>query len=225
MEKKVLIVFLLAVILMVAFLVSKKSSSNDNPSIIHSPLTDNPSNTSVQNNPSSKDDLGGFVSPLSRSGERVTKKPFGIYVTPQNSPTQPEHFSGYHTGADFEIFPEELSANVPVKAVCEGELRLKKYAQGYGGVVVEDCTLNGNPITVIYGHLKLASVQKNVGDDLSVGEAIGILGADKSVETNGERKHLHLGFNKGPSLNILGYVQDQNELSGWLNPCDYGVCQ
>ena len=36
-----------------------------------------------------------FQSPLDRAGERVTKKPFGKFVTPQNSPVQPEKFYGY----------------------------------------------------------------------------------------------------------------------------------
>jgi len=73
--------------------------------------------------------------------------------------------------------------------------------------------------------LKLASIQKNAGNNLAAGETIGILGADKSVETDGERKNLHLGFHKGTSVNILGYVQNKNELLDWLNPCDYGVCR
>ena len=33
---------------------------------------------------------------------RITKKPFGIFITTQNSPVQPERFSGYHTGVDVE---------------------------------------------------------------------------------------------------------------------------
>src|SRR4030042_789723 len=74
---------------------------------------------------------------------------------PQNSPVSPEKFKGYHTGSDFEIFPEELGVDVSVKAVCAGKLLLKEYATGYGGVAVQSCALDNNPITVIYGHLKL----------------------------------------------------------------------
>jgi murein DD-endopeptidase MepM/ murein hydrolase activator NlpD len=164
-----------------------------------------------------------FQAPLPSSGDRVIKKPFGIFITPQNSPVQPEKFRGYHTGADFEIFPEELNIDVPVSAVCSGKLALKKYASGYGGVAVQSCNLNGSPITIIYGHLKLASISASSGDDIKTGDIIGILGADKSNETNGERKHLHLGFHKGSSISILGYVQSQSELSGWIDPCFY-VC-
>lgn len=164
-----------------------------------------------------------FQAPLDRAGERVTKKTFGLYVIPQNSPVQPEKFTGYHTGVDFETFPDELNIPVSVHAICSGKLILKKYATGYGGVVVESCTLNNQPITVIYGHLKLASIAKNIGQTLNVGETIGILGAAYSNETNGERKHLHLDIHKGSTINILGYVQTKSALSAWIDPCLY-VC-
>jgi hypothetical protein len=66
---------------------------------------------SADNNPNNS---SGFFPPMMRAGERVAKKPFGIFITPQSSPVQPEHFRGYHTGADFEIFPEELNVDVAV---------------------------------------------------------------------------------------------------------------
>jgi murein DD-endopeptidase MepM/ murein hydrolase activator NlpD len=164
-----------------------------------------------------------FSPPLEKSKERVTKKTFGMFITPKNSPVQPEIFSGYHTGTDFEIFSEELAADVSVKAICDGNIVAKKYASGYGGVTVESCQINNETTTVIYGHLKLSSVNKNAGDEIKSGDTLGILGANKSVETDGERKHLHLGIHKGIDINIKGYVQSQSELSGWLDPCLY-VC-
>lgn len=162
-----------------------------------------------------------FSAPLDRAGERITKKPFGIYITPQNSPVKPEKFRGYHTGTDFEIFPEELNADVSVKAICDGKIAVKKTATGYGGVLVESCELDSQPITVIYGHLKLASIPKKAGDDLVKGEEIGILGKAYSVETSGERKHLHLGVHEGTTVNILGYVPKEADLSGWIDPVKY----
>jgi murein DD-endopeptidase MepM/ murein hydrolase activator NlpD len=164
-----------------------------------------------------------FEPPLDRPGERVTKKTFGLYITPKTSPVQPEKFTGYHTGSDFEIFPEELTADVPVQAICDGKIALKKYASGYGGVLVESCELDNQPITVVYGHLKLASISGKTGDSLSKGEQVGFLGKAFSTETNGERKHLHLSIHKGSAVDIRGYVQKQSELSGWINPCLY-VC-
>ncbi|MFA5986648.1 MAG: M23 family metallopeptidase [Parcubacteria group bacterium] len=164
-----------------------------------------------------------FQSPLERANERVIKKYFGIFITQQNSPIQPERFYGYHTGTDFEIFPEERDAPVVVKAICTGQVLVKRSATGYGGVVVQSCDVNGQPVTVIYGHMKLASISQKIGDHVDMGEEIGVLGSDKSIETGGERKHLHLGIHKGTGINIMGYVQKKNELDAWLDPCVY-VC-
>jgi len=161
--------------------------------------------------------------PLDKAEERVNKKKFGVYITPQNSPVQPEKFKGFHTGVDFEVFPEELNTEVPVYAICSGKIKLKQYVSGYGGTAVQACELNKEPITIIYGHLKLSSITVNVDENIEAGERIGILGADKSQETDYERRHLHLGIHKGIELNIKGYVGSQSELLNWINPCLY-VC-
>jgi hypothetical protein len=181
-----------------------------------------PQNTNNTQNINAANNVN-FQPPLERSGERVTKKPFGIYITKENSPIQPERFNGFHTGADFEIFPEELNVDVSVKAVCSGTLKLKETASGYGGVAVQNCELNSEAITVIYGHLKLSSITKTVGENLTAGETLGILGAGYSTETDGERKHLHLSFHKGTSTDIKGYVSLESQLSDWVDPCIY-VC-
>ena len=157
--------------------------------------------------------------PMSNAKARVTKKTFGLYVTPQNSPVQPEKFTGYHTGVDFETFLGEENKDVPVYAVCDGPLKLRKPATGYGGVVVQSCVLDGQAVTVIYGHLNISSI---VGkDQLKRGDILGILGKGYSSETSGERKHLHLGIHKGVGIDIRGYVQLRSELSGWLDPMNY----
>ncbi len=165
----------------------------------------------------------GLAPPLTKSGKRVSKKSFGLFISPKNSPVQPEKFQGYHTGSDFEIFAGEETSEVVVRAVCEGNLLLKESATGYGGVVVQSCNLNTEPTTVIYGHLKLSSVPKDAGDRLALGENIAVLGQAYSRETDGERKHLHLGFYMGNSVNIKGYVSTIGELKEWIDPCLY-VC-
>lgn len=196
------------------------ATENENPPQNAPAATTPPDNPNI----SAAQNLNGFLPPLDRATERVTKKPFGIYITPKTSPVQPEKFQGYHTGTDFEIFPEELSADVPVRAICSGKIAVKRFASGYGGVLVQDCTLDSQPITVIYGHLKLASISKNAGDSLNAGDVIGTLGKAYSSETDGERKHLHLGIHKGSTISILGYVSSQSQLSGWIDPCSL-VCK
>lgn len=181
-------------------------------------------NQGVVSSPSQNDNsLNNFKAPLDRTSERVTKKPFGIYITPDTSPVQPERFRGYHTGTDFEIFSEELNSDISVKAVCSGKILLKKYVSGYGGVVVEMCELENNPIAIIYGHLKLSSISLEEGNLINAGDIFGILGKGDSAETDGERKHLHLGFHKGMGVNVQGYVSSESDLSNWLDPCDY-IC-
>jgi len=159
--------------------------------------------------------------PLSDALSRVTKKTFGLYVSPGNSPVSPEKFKGYHTGIDFETFANEQDIDISVSAVCDGPLILKKWATGYGGVAVQQCNIEGQDVTVVYGHLRSSSILPKIHDQIKAGESFAALGKGFSTETDGERKHLHLGINKGVSINILGYVQNQSLLDQWLDPKSY----
>jgi len=158
---------------------------------------------------------------LDRPSERASKKTFGQYITSQNSPVQPERFSGHHTGVDFEVFEDELDSEIMVTAFCDGPLVQKSTISGYGGVAVQQCTLDDQAVTVLYGHLSLTSITAAIEKNLSIGDPIGLLGADKSIETDGERKHLHFGIHKGDSVNVKGYVQSESELINWLDPLEY----
>lgn len=165
--------------------------------------------------------LEEFHFPIDGSDERVTKKTFWLNVSPKNSPVSPEKFTGYHTGADFETFPTEKDIEVTVRAICSGPLILKKWATGYGGVVVQKCELNKETVTVVYGHLKIDSVVPEVRAEFKTGDMLGTLGKWYSFETDGERKHLHLSIHKWPVINIRGYVATRGELSEWLDPVVY----
>lgn len=155
--------------------------------------------------------------PIANAMSRMTKKPFGLYVSPGNSPVMPEKFKGYHTGVDFETLPEEKDLPVSISAICDGKILLKRSAQGYGGVLVQSCQIKNEAVTVVYGHLKLTSISEKVGDLLQSGKPFAVLGAGYSTETDGERKHLHLGIKKGTAIDLRGYVQNKSELSGWLD--------
>ena len=155
--------------------------------------------------------------PLTSVLDRVTKKPFGIKIDPGNSPVHPERFHGYHTGVDFEIFPGEENKDVPVYAVCGGQLLVKKWASGYGGVLSQRCKIENKDVTIIYGHLKLSSVTINVGEEITAGEKIAVLGQGYSQETDGERKHLHLGIHKGAAIDLRGYIGTETELNNWID--------
>lgn len=142
-------------------------------------------------------------------------------MSPGNSPVSPERFTGYHTGVDFEIFPGKENAAVSVYAICSGPLLEKITASGYGGVAVQKCELGNQPVIVIYGHLKLSSITAGQGQQLNKGENLAILGQGYSMETGGERKHLHIGIHKGSGVDLRGYVQKSSELINWINLADY----
>ncbi len=163
-------------------------------------------------------DKQSYVHPMDDTRKRVTKKPFGITLSPGNSPVSPERFSGTHTAIDLEILPGEEISDVSVRAICGGRLRLSRQDKGYGGLAVQECLLENQPITVIYGHLRLSSITARVGEYLRPGDFVAMLGTGFTDETDNERKHLHLGIHKGTNIDTRGYVSSKAELSNWLDP-------
>jgi murein DD-endopeptidase MepM/ murein hydrolase activator NlpD len=65
--------------------------------------------------------------------------------------------------------------------------------------------------------MRLNSISFSKGDQITAGSQLGVLGTGYSQETDGERKHLHLGIHKGTAVSILGYVQNKAELGNWLD--------
>ncbi len=158
--------------------------------------------------------------PIHDIGIRPTLLTFGMYVTPDpaNNPiSPPERFIGYHVGTDFEVTKEELDVNVPVFAICSGKVVMSGFVEGYGGLIVHRCKINGESVTVLYGHLFLSSLPKN-GTSVVAGKQIALLGPARSHDTDGNRKHLHLGIHRGTGIDVRGYVQTKEEISEYIDP-------
>lgn len=161
--------------------------------------------------------------PLSRFDDRPKLLTFGLFVTPnpdQNPINPPERFVGYHTALDIETFDDEqaVEIEVSVTAVCDGQMEVARTADGYGGVLIQSCWINGQDTMVLYGHLDPASFTKQPGQSVTRGEKLAILGDEKSAESGFTRKHLHLGIHKGKEIVLLGYVQTQAELENYIDP-------
>jgi hypothetical protein len=196
------IILVLGLVLIVsAFIFFRKDKAASNPS------------TAVQETNAVKPKV---AQPMEKTDQRVTKKPFGILISPKSSPVSPEKFSGYHVGTDFEIISGEEKTDVPFFAICEGRILQKRTATGYGGLLVQSCTIDGQAVTVVYGHVKLSSIAKDYPNNLTAGEKIGVLGQPPK-DTDSERKHLHLGIHKGTNIDIRGYVQNESELTNWFD--------
>jgi len=159
-----------------------------------------------------------FKLPIANFYSRITKKTFGLYVTPQNSPVQPERFAGYHTGVDIEY--GDVSGDVQVYAIADGTVVRSGWVSGYGGTIAISHNINGKKIVVIYGHLRPASLVAN-NKSVKAGQQIAVLGTGYSNETDGERKHLHFAVRADNTANVAGYVKIQSELSGWQDPVTF----
>jgi murein DD-endopeptidase MepM/ murein hydrolase activator NlpD len=163
-----------------------------------------------------------LAQPLDNALNRPTPLHFGMHVSPdpaENPIDPPERFVGYHAAVDYEISADELDAEVPVYAICRGKVLYAGFAEGYGGLLVHRCRIDGRDVTVLYGHLAVDGLPR-VGTTVSAGQKIAVLGAARSADTDGNRKHLHLGIHKGRDLVTLGYVQTEEALADYLDPAE-----
>lgn len=161
-----------------------------------------------------------IVEPIRDAALRATPLHFGLRVTPKpedNPIDPPERFTGYHVGQDFEVGKEELNVDVPIFALCYGKVLFSGFAEGYGGLVVQQCTLQGKAMTVMYGHLTLEGLPK-VKTTLRPGDKISVLAPANSHDSDGNRKHLHLGISNGKAIDMRGYVQTEAEMAEFLDP-------
>lgn len=160
------------------------------------------------------------TSPLPNIEERPRLLTFGLYVTPdpaRNPIDPPERFTGYHTALDFEILPGEERIDVPVFAMCDGTVLFRDAVDGYGGMFIQSCMLNDQPVTVLYGHLRIDSLpRKNTA--VKQGDPIALLAPAYSRGSDDTRKHLHIGIHKGTQLEFLGYAQDAKRLEEFIDP-------
>lgn len=158
--------------------------------------------------------------PLPSASLRATPLYFGLHVTPdpaKNPISPPERFSGFHAATDFEVSSGEVDGDVPVYALCPGKVRFSGYAEGYGGLLVHECTINKQPVTVMYGHLKRENLPKE-GARVTRGQTLALLAKHRTYDSGANRKHLHLAIHKGNSLDIRGYVQNESDLENFIDP-------
>lgn len=162
-----------------------------------------------------REDTVNLLQPVAQFQERITKKPFGIHITPATSPVTPERFSGYHTGVDVEY--GDITADVPVSSIANGTVLEVRTVDGYGGLVAVQYMINNQEIIGIYGHLRPSSLPE-VDATIKAGEKLAVLGTGGTDETDGERKHLHFALVKGTAVDLRGYVPNAADLTAWIDP-------
>lgn len=149
--------------------------------------------------------------PVDQYGSRRSFKLFGEYVV--------DRFSGYHIGDDIEY--GDIEDDVPVRAMADGNIRHIGFVEGYGGLIVIEHQIDRQRINSIYGHLDLGSSDLSEGDPVGRGQFLANLGADRSPQTDGERKHLHFALYEGDEVRLQGYEPHSEAVDNWINPDNF----
>lgn len=156
-------------------------------------------------------DQTSVVFPIDNYVSGRTKKLFGQFIE--------DRFIGFHTGDDIEVAADDNQ--VPIISIAAGKIVYKKWAAGYGGLLIIRHQIDGEEYLALYGHLRLSSILKKVGDSIGPGETIGVLGSPNSYDTDNERKHLHFAIYGLSDINVSGYVTNADQLANWINPTDF----
>lgn len=166
--------------------------------------------------------ISNYYFPINDFDNRIKYRWFGKYVDGTDTiPDCGAIFVGYHNADDLEVTSAEKSIDMPVYAVADGIIRQVSNVSGYGGLLVMGANIQGQDVTINYGHVRLSSITLKSGDTVKAGQKLGVLGTGCSAETAGERKHLHFAIHKGTTVNVRGYLPNQSELNDWIDPATF----
>lgn len=185
----------------------------EQPVIVHN--TENSvleSGSEVNSNTEAEETVEARVTlPVADYAMRRTLKTHGEFIQ--------DRFNGYHVGDDIEFV--DVTEDTPVYAIADGEVTYATTVSGYGGVIIIAHQVEGETISAVYGHVEIATAAVQVGDTVTKGDQIAILGDHESTETDGERKHLHFALYPGSGVTLAGYTSSADSVNGWLNPQDF----
>ncbi len=91
--------------------------------------------------------------------------------------------STYHTGLDFVP-----GFGTPIYAIASGTVSYSAFEGGFGNHMIIDSDVDGLKFQTLYGHMKAGSTKLKVGETVTVGDVIGLVGATGQVTA----PHLHL---------------------------------
>lgn len=126
----------------------------------------------------------------------------------------------YHMGVDAGA---EYEPGEPVYAVADGIVREAQERSQFGLVVlIEHFPTDGSANVSLYGHLRPSDQRVSVGQIVSAGDVIGVLGSES--ENGGWTPHLHFGIHKEPYTGdwvYYGHVHDPEDANDWFDPETY----
>ncbi len=126
----------------------------------------------------------------------------------------------YHMGVDVGY---NLPAGTPIYAVADGIVREAQERTQFGLVVlIEHYPDDSSANVSLYGHLDPTEILVTPGQQVSVGDQIGVLGTEEN--NGGWAPHLHFGIHKQPYTGdwvYYGHVHDPATADEWYDPETY----
>lgn len=117
----------------------------------------------------------------------------------------------YHSGIDIK------SDNTRVNAAADGTIKYRGYTSGNGNHVIIQHNLNGTTVYTLYSHLANFNGCPSVGNRVSKGAQIGIMGNTG----NSSGPHLHFGVFTGYSSDPYGYTNVNSSYKASYNRCTF----
>lgn len=194
--------------------------TNSRPAAVQT-LSKQPEKIDISSQPPESSPVSNqYYYPMARYSDRLTVRWYGKRVTSADREAIAcgVSYEGIHTADDLEVSESEIDQEVPIYAIAAGTILQVGATDGYGGLIVANHTLNGQPVTVYYGHIDLGQTDLKIGDRVEAGEQISVLGGHCSPASGNERKHLHFGILNDTDIDVRGYVSSENDLREWIDP-------
>ena len=146
---------------------------------------------------------GGRTLTYETSGQGPVRWPFPVAVQISSgfgarvAPCR--YCSSYHRGVDFVP-----GRGAPIYAIADGIVTQQEFSGGYGEHAYIEHTINGQTVLSVYAHMEAGSSPLEVGDRVSVGDFIGLVG-NTGISTG---PHLHFEIRiDGVYLDPFAYLQ------------------
>ncbi|MWC00249.1 M23 family metallopeptidase [Agromyces seonyuensis] len=148
---------------------------------------------------------GGADPGVPETSRVVFPLPEGTYTSTDSFGWRIDPVTGaraFHAGSDLAA-----PAGTPILAIADGRVVFAGQRGTYGGLIIIEHTIDGQPVASFYAHMYESGIHVAVGDSVAAGQHIGDVGsAGKSTGP-----HLHLEIHPG------GQTQPAVDALDWLN--------
>ncbi|MGO4680247.1 M23 family metallopeptidase [Microbacterium sp. 2MCAF23] len=146
----------------------------------------------------------GSEPPVPETSGIVFPLPAGSYTVTDSFGWRTDPFTGeraFHAGSDLAA-----AEGTPILAIADGRVTVAEYGGGWGGLIVIEHTVNGQPVASFYAHMWQTGIHVTAGETVTAGQHIGDVGS--AGRSTGPHLHLeiHPGGQGQPPVNALDWL-------------------